>query len=87
MNMSIDKNIRHLRKQAGWTQEELAQRLFVTRQTCGSWAEPGLTWRPWRRLPTAFRWNSPRCCMGRSTEAMGCPAGCSSGVGQALGWV
>lgn len=37
MNMSIDKNIRHLRKQAGWTQEELAQRLFVTRQTVSLW--------------------------------------------------
>lgn len=35
--MSIDKNIRHLRKQAGWTQEELAQRLFVTRQTVSLW--------------------------------------------------
>lgn len=37
MNMSIDKNIRCLRKQAGWTQEELAQRLFVTRQTVSLW--------------------------------------------------
>lgn len=37
MNMSIDKNIRYLRKQAGWTQEELAQRLFVTRQTVSLW--------------------------------------------------
>lgn len=37
MNMSIDKNIRHLRKRAGWTQEELAQRLFVTRQTVSLW--------------------------------------------------
>lgn len=37
MNMSIDKNIRRLRKQAGWTQEELAQRLFVTRQTVSLW--------------------------------------------------
>lgn len=37
MNMSIDKNIRHLRKQKGWTQEELAQRLFVTRQTVSLW--------------------------------------------------
>lgn len=37
MNMSIDKNIRRLRKQVGWTQEELAQRLFVTRQTVSLW--------------------------------------------------
>lgn len=37
MNMSIDKNIRRLRKQAGWTQEEMAQRLFVTRQTVSLW--------------------------------------------------
>ena len=35
--MSIDKNIRRLRKQKGWTQEELAQRLFVTRQTVSLW--------------------------------------------------
>ena len=29
MNMSVDKNIRRLRKQAGWTQEELAQLLAL----------------------------------------------------------
>lgn len=37
MNMSIHKNIRCLRKQRGWTQEELAHRLFVTRQTVSLW--------------------------------------------------
>lgn len=34
---SIDKNIRSLRKAAGLTQEQLAQKLFVTRQTVSLW--------------------------------------------------
>lgn len=34
---SIDKNIRFLRKAAGLTQEQLAQKLFVTRQTVSLW--------------------------------------------------
>ena len=37
MGFSIDRNIRRLRKKAGLTQEELAQKLFVTRQTVSLW--------------------------------------------------
>ena len=37
MGFSIDRNIRRLRKEAGLTQEELAQKLFVTRQTISLW--------------------------------------------------
>ena len=37
MRLSIAKHIRSLRKRAGLTQEELAQRLYVTRQTVSLW--------------------------------------------------
>ena len=37
MHLSIAKHIRSLRKRAGLTQEELAQRLYVTRQTVSLW--------------------------------------------------
>ena len=49
MRLSIAKHIRSLRKRAGLTQEELAQRLYVTRQTVSLW-ELGKT-RPDCRLP------------------------------------
>ena len=37
MNTSIPKNIKRLRQQAGLTQEQLAEKLFVTRQTVSLW--------------------------------------------------
>lgn len=37
MKTSIGQNIKTLRKRAGLTQEQLAQRLFVTRQTVSQW--------------------------------------------------
>lgn len=37
MNTSISKNIKRLRQQAGLTQEQMAERLFVTRQTVSLW--------------------------------------------------
>lgn len=37
MNTSIPQNIRRLRRQAGLTQEQLAEKLFVTRQTISLW--------------------------------------------------
>ena len=37
MNLSIARNIRRLRLSAGLTQEQLAQKLFVTRQTVSLW--------------------------------------------------
>ena len=37
MRLSIAHHIRSLRKRAGLTQEELAQRLYVTRQTVSLW--------------------------------------------------
>ena len=37
MRLYIAKHIRSLRKRAGLTQEELAQRLYVTRQTVSLW--------------------------------------------------
>ena len=33
MNTSISKNIKRLRQQTGMTQEQMAEKLFVTRQT------------------------------------------------------
>ena len=35
--MTIGKNIRKLRTAAGLTQDQLAERLFVTRQTVSNW--------------------------------------------------
>ena len=37
VNTSIPKNIKRLRQQAGLTQEQLAEKLFVTRQTVSLW--------------------------------------------------
>lgn len=37
MNTSIPKNIKRLRQQAGLTQDQLAEKLFVTRQTVSLW--------------------------------------------------
>lgn len=37
MNTSISKNIKRLRQQAGMTQEQMAEKLFVTRQTVSLW--------------------------------------------------
>lgn len=37
MNTSISKNIKRLRQQAGLTQEQMAEKLFVTRQTVSLW--------------------------------------------------
>lgn len=37
MNTSIQKNIKRLRQNAGMTQEQLAEKLFVTRQTVSLW--------------------------------------------------
>ena len=37
MNTSIPKNIKRLRQQNGLTQEQLAEKLFVTRQTVSLW--------------------------------------------------
>lgn len=41
--MTIGKNIKKLRTAAGLTQEQLAERLFVTRQTVSNW-ERGTSW-------------------------------------------
>ena len=37
MNTSISKNIKRLRQQVGLTQEQMAEKLFVTRQTVSLW--------------------------------------------------
>jgi len=37
VNTSISKNIKRLRQQAGMTQEQMAEKLFVTRQTVSLW--------------------------------------------------
>lgn len=37
MNTSIPQNIKRLRQQNGLTQEQLAEKLFVTRQTVSLW--------------------------------------------------
>ena len=37
MNTSISKNIKRLRQQTGMTQEQMAEKLFVTRQTVSLW--------------------------------------------------
>lgn len=37
MNTSIPKNIKRLRQRAGLTQEQMAEKLFVTRQTVSLW--------------------------------------------------
>ena len=37
MSTSISKNIKRLRQQAGLTQEQMAEKLFVTRQTVSLW--------------------------------------------------
>ena len=42
MNTSISRNIKRLRQKAGFTQEQLAEKLFVTRQTVSLW-ETGKT--------------------------------------------
>ena len=34
---SIAKNIKMIRKQKGWTQQQMADFLFVTRQTVSNW--------------------------------------------------
>ncbi len=43
---NIGKNIARLRRAKGWTQDDLAQRLFITRQTVSGWeigrTQPGL---------------------------------------------
>lgn len=43
---NIGKNIAKLRRAKGWTQDDLAQKLFITRQTVSGWeigrTQPGL---------------------------------------------
>ena len=34
---SIAKNIKMIRKEKGWTQQQMADFLFVTRQTVSNW--------------------------------------------------
>ena len=64
MRLSIAKHIRSLRKRAGLTQEELAQRLYVTRQTVSLW-ELGKT-RPDVETLHAWGWICSRCSTDRS---------------------
>lgn len=44
--MTLGENLQHLRKEAGLSQEEVAGRLFVSRQSVSKWengqAEPGV---------------------------------------------
>ena len=40
----LGENIKNLRKQKGYTQEELAIRLHVVRQTVSKWEKGGKTW-------------------------------------------
>ena len=46
MMRDIGKNIRELRLRAGFSQDELAERLFVTRQTVSTWRKSSV------RMPT-----------------------------------
>lgn len=94
MRLSIAKHIRSLRKRAGLTQEELAQRLYVTRQTVSLWelGKPGPTWRPSRPLPTAWGGSAPGalrtgadCGPGHHTPAYGMGGGERRSRGAALG--
>lgn len=43
---NVGKNIARLRRAKGWTQDDLAQKLFITRQTVSGWeigrTQPGL---------------------------------------------
>lgn len=68
MRLSIAKHIRSLRKRAGLTQEELAQRLYVTRQTVSLW-ELGKT-RPdvetLQAIADCLGWICSRCSTDRS---------------------
>ena len=68
MGFSIDRNIRRLRKEAGLTQEELAQKLFVTRQTISLWelgkVHPDLE--TLQKLAEQFRWTCFKCCTDRN---------------------
>lgn len=45
--MTLGENLQNLRKEKGLSQEEVAQTLFVTRQTISKWetdkAEPGVS--------------------------------------------
>ena len=44
--MTLGENLQNLRKEAGLSQEQVAQQLFVSRQTVSKWennlAEPGV---------------------------------------------
>lgn len=59
MNTSIPKNIKRLRQKAGMTQEQLAENMFVTRQTV-SLRENGRTQpdiQTLERLQRSLTWN------------------------------
>ena len=48
---SVGKHIKHLRTARNMTQEQLAERLFVTRQAVSAWERrkrPCRMWTPWR---------------------------------------
>ena len=60
---SVAKHIRKLRLERGLTQEELAERLHVTRQAVSNWersAPPSRIWTPSRPSPPPWGWRSPR---------------------------
>ena len=46
---SVGKHIKHLRTARNMTQEQLAERLFVTRQAVSAWEteRPCRMWTPW----------------------------------------
>lgn len=45
--MTLGQRIQKLRKGAGLTQEQLAERMGVTRQAVSKWESDGLVYRSW----------------------------------------
>ena len=54
--MKLNETIAEARKRKGLTQEQLAQKLYVTRQAVSRW-ERGCSW---NRYAEAYRYNSRR---------------------------
>lgn len=70
MNTSIPKNIKRLRQKAGMTQEQLAAKMFVTRQTVSLW-ENGKTQpdiQTLERLTEVFEVDLREVLYGKHTE-------------------
>ena len=55
--MKLNETIAEARKRKGLTQEQLAQKLYVTRQAVSRWERGEVSW---NRYAEAYRYNSRR---------------------------